>query len=271
MGAGCDDLEAIGYTLAIAIGISLGLIGGGGSILTVPLLVYVFAVPATEATAYSLFVVGLTSLVGVARFIPQGLVDGRMALALGGPALLGVFTMRRVVVPAIPDTIWHTQWFDLTRDRAILLLFASLMLAASVAMMRSKEPEEAQSAPSGKAYLPFALKALSVGCTTGLVGAGGGFLIIPALVFFGGLDMKRAIGTSLLVIGVNALLGFSGDLMAGLRPDWPLVLGVTGAAIVGVIVGVALSKRVPGAKLRPAFGYFVLAMALYILGSELAH
>lgn len=248
-----------GWIATLLIGLSLGIIGAGGSILTVPALTYLFGVPATLATAYSLFVVGTTALVGATGFLKRREADLRAALAFAVPSMLGVFAMRRFGVPAIPDPV-----LGLAKDTFILLLFAALMVAAAVRMIRPDRGGTVQPKPSWV----VALVGLVVGLIAGLVGAGGGFLIVPAMVYMVGLPMRTAVGTSLLVIAAQSLFGFTGDVMAGQAIEWQFLLTVAAIASSGAIVGNAVGKSISGEKLKPAFGWFVLGMGIFIVLRE---
>lgn len=257
-------MEAVGYLAAGLIGVTLGLMGGGGSILTVPVLVYLFGASAQTATGYSLFIVGVTAAIGAALMARSGLVVPRAAALFALPAFVSVWLTRRLLVPALPEAFG-----PLTRDQALLLLFAALMLVTAVSMLRRPEsvgasPESAEI--DARRLVP---PALAVGVVTGLVGAGGGFLIVPALTLAARLPMKRAVGTSLAVIAANSLVGFLADTQVRPHADWRFLLLVTGAAVAGMAAGTALARRIPGARLRPAFAVFLLAMGAYMVGREL--
>lgn len=255
-------MEFLGYIAASVIGITLGLIGGGGSILTVPVLVYLFGLPATTATGYSLFIVGATALIGASNYVREKLIDYRVAAAFGIPSIASVFLTRNFLVPAIPDPVG-----PLAKDRALLVLFAILMVAAAVSMLKKGKPKADDEAKPNLSLI--AVQGLMVGVVTGMLGAGGGFLIIPALVMLAKLEMKTAIGTSLLIIATNTLLGFLGSIGTLGAIDWNLILTITGIAAVGTFVGAYIGKFVSGAKLKPAFGVFILAMGAYIIAREL--
>jgi uncharacterized membrane protein YfcA len=258
----------IGFAASILIGLSLGLVGGGGSILTVPVLVYLLGVEPVLATAYSLFIVGLTSAVGVFPKYKEGLVDVRTALIFGAPSIAAVFLTRRWLVPAIPTNIGHVGDWVLTKNVLLMSLFAVLMVAASVSMIRdTKKDNGATDGSLSFNYPLIVMEGAVVGILTGLVGAGGGFLIIPALVVLTKLPMKKAVGTSLLIIAAKSLIGFTGDLSAQTM-DWPLLLAVTLMAVLGIFLGNTLSKKIDGGKLKKGFGWFVMVMGLYILLKE---
>ena len=262
-------MEVFGYLASLFIGISLGMIGGGGSILTVPVLVYLFGVNPVLATAYSLFVVGASSLVGAIPKYRQGLIHLKTAIIFGIPSIISVYATRKFIVPQIPVELFSLGDFGVTKSVLMMVLFGLLMVLASYSMIRGKyEAVE----PTGTEvevvqvfnYPMILLEGTLVGVLTGLVGAGGGFLIIPALVMLSKLPMKKAIGTSLVIIAAKSLIGFTGDLGQQVM-DWRLLGTVTVLAIVGIFVGDALSKKLDGNKLKVGFGWFVLVMGIYIL------
>jgi hypothetical protein len=258
----------IGLAASLLIGLSLGLIGGGGSILTVPVLVYLLGVDPVLATAYSLFIVGFTSAVGVYPKYKEGLVDVRTALIFGAPSIAAVFLTRKLIVPAIPATVLQLGDWVLTKSVLLMILFAVLMVAASVSMISDKKNnKETPEAMLSYNYPLIVLEGTVVGLLTGLVGAGGGFLIIPALVMLTKLPMKKAVGTSLLIIAAKSLIGFTGDLSQQTM-DWSLLLMVTLMAVLGIFAGNALSKKIEGAQLKKGFGWFVLVMGVYVLIKE---
>ena len=262
-------MEILGYIASVFIGISLGLIGGGGSILTVPVLVYLFGVEPVIATAYSLFIVGATSLVGTVPKYRQGFVNLKTSLIFGVPAIAAVFATRAFIIPMIPAKIFTIDDFVFTKSILMMLLFAVLMVFASISMIREKKKEnENESAEQKFNYPLILLEGLVVGVLTGLVGAGGGFLIIPALVLLSKLPMKQAVGTSLLIIAAKSLIGFTGDLKH-YSMDWQLLLIVTVLAIGGIFFGNWLSHKIHGDRLKKWFGWFVLIMGIYIIVKEL--
>ena len=261
-------MEIIGYISSIFIGIALGLIGGGGSILTVPVLVYLFAIDAVAATAYSLFIVGLTSAVGSVSYFKNGLVNIKTAIIFGIPSIVAVFLTRAYVVPAIPKEVFSIGGFIVTKSILMMLLFAVLMIAASYSMIKKDKKKANENEGEQKFNYPIILlEGAIVGIFTGLVGAGGGFLIIPALVILSKLPMKEAVGTSLVIIAAKSLIGFLGEGSETFI-DWSLLTKVSAFAIVGIFIGTMLSKKIDGAKLKPAFGWFVLVMGIYIIIKE---
>lgn len=266
-------LEIFGYIGALLIGLSLGLIGGGGSILTVPVLAYLFGFSPVMATAYSLFVVGSTSLAGSYSFYKRGLVSLKTAVVFGIPSMVMVYATRAFIVPAIPDSLITIGDIEITKSIFIMVLFAALMVFASISMIKGrKSPNTCQSSDEAQKqkfnYPGILLEGTVVGFLTGLVGAGGGFLIIPALVIFSKLDMKMAVGTSLLIIAAKSLFGFLGDV-SNYDIEWNFLFLFTSISIVGIFIGSALSKKIDGEKLKKGFGFFVLIMGVYILVKEL--
>jgi hypothetical protein len=261
-------LEILGYISAVLIGISLGLIGSGGSILTVPVLVYLMNIEPVNATAYSLFIVGLTALVGAVQYKRKNMINSKAALIFAVPALIAVFLTRLFLVPALPDTLFSIFEFEVTKQIFIMLLFALLMLLAAVSMIKDKKKENDDTEINYNVYL-IVTEGFVVGALTGLVGAGGGFLIIPALVILAKLPMKMAVGTSLVIIAAKSLIGFLGDIGANMEIDWMILTGFSLFAAVGIFIGSYLSNYISGSKLKPLFGWFVLLMSIYIIGKEI--
>jgi uncharacterized protein len=263
-----ESSAIFGAIASLLIGLSLGLIGGGGSILTVPVLVYLFGVNPLQATAYSLFIVGTTSAIGAFPKYKEGQVNLKTALIFGAPSIITVYATRKWILPAIPTELGQWGEFILTKSLLLMLLFALLMVAASFSMIRTQKSLGADATkPQSFNYPLILIEGAVVGLLTGLVGAGGGFLIIPALVILTGLPMKQAVGTSLLIIAAKSLIGFTGDLTEQ-SIDWTLLGFVTSMAVVGIITGNQLSKKIDGNKLKKGFGWFVFVMGLYILIKE---
>lgn len=263
-------MDVIGYVASIFIGISLGLIGGGGSILTVPVLVYLFAIEPVLATAYSLFIVGTTSVAGSVSYFRKGLVNVKTAVVFGIPSIIAVFITRAYIVPAIPTEIFAVGDFMIDKSILFMLLFAVLMIVASYSMIKKDKNKRLYATVPQKQEFNYPLILIEgaiVGILTGIVGAGGGFLIIPALVILSKLPMKEAVGTSLVIIAAKSLIGFFGESSETLI-DWMFLAKVTLFAVIGIFIGMGLSKKINGEKLKPAFGWFVLAMGVYILLKE---
>ncbi|WP_435412961.1 sulfite exporter TauE/SafE family protein [Psychroserpens mesophilus] len=264
------DIQLIlGYIGALLIGVVLGLIGGGGSILTVPILVYLMFVNPVTATAYSLFIVGVSALVGAIRNIQKGLVDFKTAIVFAIPAFIAVYSTRKFLVPAIPEELFSLGAFIMTKNIAIMLFFAVIMLVASISMIRNNRNESNEESSVTYNYPLIVIEGLVVGVLTGIVGAGGGFLIIPALVLLAKLPMKKAVATSLLIIAIKSLIGFIGDI-ENLDIDWAFLIKFTTISVVGIFLGIYLSKFINGKSLKKGFGWFVLIMGVYIIFKELS-
>ncbi len=260
-------MEILGFVLAVFMGFTLGLLGGGGSILTVPILVYVLSINPVLATAYSLFVVGATSVVGSVRKSAQGLVNWKVGLIFAIPSLLAVFATRYWLVPAIPEELFTLGNFIFTKNIGIMVFFGLVMLLASYSMIKGRKESKTQE--SIQFNLPvILLEGLLVGVVTGLVGAGGGFLIVPALVILVRLPIKTAVGTSLIIISIKSLIGFLGDLGSGQAIDWIFLLSFTGFSIIGMFLGIYATQFVGAGNLKKGFGWFVLVMGVFIIFKE---
>ena len=258
-------MEFFGYVASIFVGIVLGMLGGGGSILSIPILVYLFHIEPVKASAYSLFIVGITSLVGSIPKYREHLVNLRTGILFGIPSIVSIFCTRRWIVPAIPDVIFTSGDLLLTKRLLVLGIFALLMVLAAIPMIKGRKNFTSEN-QRFRTFLVIVEGSL-IGFLTGLVGAGGGFLIIPALVFLTGLPFKTAVGTSLFIISINSLLGFAGDLM-NYSMDWPFLGSITSLAVLGIIIGDQLSRKVSGGQLKKAFGWMTLLMGCYILFRE---
>lgn len=262
-----ETTQIIGYIGALIVGLVLGLIGGGGSILTVPLLVYLLSYNPIIATAYSLFVVGTTSLVGTIQKFREGLVDVKTGLAFSFPSFIAVYLSRRYLVPNIPETLFTIGDFSLTKEMSVMVFFAIIMLIASVSMIKKGKNQDIITTTKQAYYKTF-IQGLTIGTITGLIGAGGGFLYVPALVLWANIPMKKAVGTSLIIVSINSLIGFTGDMQT-LNIEWAFLLTFTAISIGGIVLGTYLSKFISGSKLKKSFGFFVLFMAIYIIYKEL--
>ena len=259
-------MEVIGYIFAIIIGVLLGIMGGGGSILSVPTLVYSFGMSTTEATMVSLFVVGITSLVGAVDYFRKRLVDIKAVLYFGIPSVVGVVAVRRLFVPALPNVLFNISGFSVSKDKFMLVIFAVLMLISAYKMLipAKGKVESKSSFP----MLALVLRGLIVGGITGLIGAGGGFLVVPALVMFLRMEMKEAIGTSLFIIALNSLIGF-GSSMGQVEINWSFLAVFSALAVIGVVIGTFFAAKIDSKKLKSIFGYFVLLMGSFIMVKEI--
>ncbi len=259
-------MEYLGYFLSIIIGISLGLIGSGGSIITVPILVYLFAINPLVATSYSLLIVGITAFIGTVRYYQSGNLHVKTALYFAITSVITLLFVRNFILPIIPVHVFTVGSFIVSKNILLMVIFALLMLFAAMAMIHKKSEEKMHSVIS---YLRISIIGFLVGIVTGFLGAGGGFLIIPALIFFAKLPMKKAVGTSLLIITINSLIGFTADVLNGVQLNYKLLFSITAIAIVGMFIGIKVSAKINGEKLKPAFGWFVLVMGIYIITKEL--
>ena len=261
-----ETFNILGVIGALVIGVVLGITGGGGSILTVPILVYLLGVMPITATAYSLFIVGTTALFGTFRNMMKRMIDFRVAFVFSIPAFIAVYLTRKLIIPSIPTIIFTVQDFVLTKDLAVMIFFAFIMFFAAISMLRTRK-NIAVKLVSEFNYFIIIIEGFVVGILTGLVGAGGGFLIIPALVLFANLPMKRAVATSLMIISIKSLIGFLGDI-GNIEIDWEFLLMFSILSIIGIIIGIYLSNFIDGKKIKKAFGWFVLVMAIYIIIKE---
>lgn len=256
-------MELLGYIMALFIGISLGLFGGGGSILAVPVLAYLFSLDEKVATAYSLFIVGFAALVGGIKQNINNNVDWITAVVFGIPALIGVWIVRHYVIPELPDVLFDIGDFAISRRMGMFGVFIVLMVAAALSMLK-ENTRKGGSGDISYNYPLILIEGLIVGAVTGLVGAGGGFLIIPALVVLTNLDIKKAIGTSLVIIALKSILGFFlGDALI-MSIDWNFLIVFTSITIIGIFLGVYIGNFIDGNKLKKGFGYFILAMSIFM-------
>ena len=264
-------LEILAYILAFFAGFIMGLIGGGGSILTLPILVYLLGLNPIMATSYSLFIVGSTAFFGTLRRLKKQLIDFKVGILFAVPSVLTIIVVRRIVIPNLPDIFFQINDFSFTKELFIMLLFSIIMFLAGWSMIRSKPKLEESEALTLSISHFFAIttQAIGIGVLAGLVGAGGGFLIVPALVLLLKLPIKKAISTSLFIIAIQSIIGFFiGDFFK-IEVDWTFLGIFTTASIVGVFTGISLSKKTSSKKLKNYFGYFTIVMALVILIEEL--
>jgi uncharacterized membrane protein YfcA len=258
-------LELLGYIFSVFIGIVLGMLGGGGSILSIPILVYLFKVEPTLAQAYSLFIVGITSLVGAIPKYREQLVNLKTGILFGIPSIASIFITRNQIVPAIPDILFSVGNTFVTKRELQLGLLAVLMVLASFQLIRGRK-ESTSDKEKFRVFL-LIVEGVLIGFLTGLVGAGGGFLIIPALVFLTGLPFKTVVGTSLFIIAINSLIGFAGDAFQQTM-DWKFLFTISALAIVGILIGNLFSRRITSFYLRKFFGWFTLIIGISILAAE---
>ena len=261
------SLEVLGYFGALLIGIILGITGGGGSILTVPTLVYFLNYNPIIATAYSLFIVGTTSGIGTIQNFKKGLVVPKKAFQFAVPSLIGVYLTRKFIVPNIPDVVFYFGSLKLSKDTFLMILFAVVMFIAAYSMLNNNKKNELMERTT-KSITVVIIQLFFVGVLIGLIGAGGGFLIIPALLNFAKLPMKKAIGTSLLIIAINSLIGFIGDVQNTII-DWTFLLIFTTISVAGIFIGLYIQQFINEKMLKKLFGVFVLIMAIFILYKEL--
>ena len=260
-------MEILAYLASVLIGLSLGLVGGGGSILTVPVVVYLFGVNPLLATSYSLFIVGSTSMIGAWQNFKKGLVNVKAAMLFGLSSIVTVFIVRKFVLSLIPPHLFNIGSLEVTSSRLTMLLFALLMVGASYAMIKEKAATSTEQLVKGN-NLKLVLLGIAIGLATSFLGAGGGFLLIPALVVLLALPMKEAVGTSLLIITLNSLVGFIGDL-GHFDIEWLFLIKVTAMALAGMFAGLYLNNKIDGAKLKKGFGWFIFIMGIFILLNEL--
>ena len=260
-------MEVLGYIGALLIGLVLGITGGGGSILTVPVLVYILNYNPIIATAYSLFIVGTTSGFGTIQNFKKGLVVPKTALQFAVPSVIGVYFTRKFIVPNIPETVIYFGSIQLSKATFLMVLFAVVMFMAAYSMLRVKK-EVALEEIKNQSNSAIAIQLFFVGVLIGLIGAGGGFLIIPALLKIAKLPMKKAIGTSLMIMTINSLIGFIGDVQNTVI-DWSFLLVFTSISIIGIFIGLYIQQFINERLLKKIFGVFVLAISIIILYKEL--
>jgi uncharacterized protein len=266
------DVMLVGYAATVLMGMTLGVLGGGGSILTVPIFVYLLSVAPEQATLYSLFIVGATALVGAFLAWRRGVVNLQTAALFALPSVASVYVTRQFFVPSLPDPIITMGTMRISKALAIMLLFASLMLLAARAMLRNNLNSSNDRRKSTHGNLALLGQGLLVGCITGMVGAGGGFLIVPALTSVVGLSMSNAVGTSLLIIAANSLSGFAiGVVHVDGNLPWLLLLEMLVLALLGLAIGQRVAKKLPDRTLKRVFAGLVLCMGTFILVDQIRH
>ncbi|MCR9199294.1 MAG: sulfite exporter TauE/SafE family protein [Planctomycetaceae bacterium] len=261
----------LNYAAIAVVGLLLGVLGGGGSTLILPVLVYLVGLPAVQATSASLLIVGVAAVFGAVGYFRKGLVDLPAVVMFGGPSVAGVFVARLVFMPRIPPVLYSAEGFELTRRGFLLATFSVLVLISAFCMIRRdrRAPSERAAPPAAQRTAWKSVAAgLFVGMSTGLVGAGGGFMIVPALIIFLKMETRQAIATSLFVIAMKSLLGFAADAFIVSDLNWPQLTGFTLAAVVGILTGVRLNAVVDADRLKVAFGWLVLVIGISILVKE---
>lgn len=263
--------EIIGYFLAIIVGISLGLVGSGGSILTLPILVYLLDVEPVLATAYSLFIVGVSAIFGSIKNATQKTIHYKIALYFGIPSIIAVYATRAYIVPNLPEVFFTNNDIVITKAMGLMILFAIIMILAAISMLKKQRlnTDLQENHPPKLNFFLVLLEGTLVGVLTGLVGAGGGFLIIPALVILAKLPIKNAVATSLVIIAAKSLIGFLGDVQKMPDIDYKFLFFFTFLSVLGIFIGIKLSQYISGAKLKRGFGWFVLIMGFYIFIKEI--
>lgn len=258
-------LHLLGYIGALLTGLVLGLLGGGGAAVSIPILVYAFGVEASIATGYSLLIVAITASLGTVQNMRLGLVRYRALIKCGLPALISIYIMRRFLIHSVPDVFFTVRGFILTKNSFILLILAFFMIIVAKNMISPSKPgEETKAAP----YILILLQSILIGLFTGLVGAGGGFLLIPLILSAEQMEFRNATATSLTLVTLNSFIGFIGDLQSDIRMDWVFLGSFLTCSIVGVLVGIAIANKVDNIKLRKIFGYTMMVIAFYILTKE---
>ena len=258
-------MDIVLYAVGLLIGVSLGLIGAGGAIVAVPAFVYLGDTPPPIASGYALFVVAIVTAVGAVQYVRSGLVDWRSVFAFGVTTLVSIALIRKFIMPGLPESVTLLNTMVQT-DTVLMLAFASVLMMAGIGMLRKKNPANTDEPTHIGRLTMFGI---IIGIVSGFLGVGGGFLMTPAMVLWGGLDMKKAVGTSLVLISANGLVGVAADLSTNVEYNWPFLLTFTALATVGIIIGTILSKRIDGQRLKAGFGYFVLVLGVVVLVREL--
>jgi uncharacterized membrane protein YfcA len=256
------ELETCAASLGI--GLSLGFIGAGGSILTIPVFVYILKKDPLSSSVYSMFVVGIASMAGAIESIYNKMVDFRAMLMFGIPSIAGVLIARRLIFPSVPAELFSIGSFTLSKNILFMLCLALLMSLSAIRMLKGPVNKSEAAQVEQPAIPALVLRGLLVGILAGLLGVGGGFLIVPALYFLAGLPVKRAIGTALLIITFNALFGFFTSFQS-INLEWPLLIKFSCGAVLGILIGTKLSSKMPGERVKKIFGYCVLCMSFYIV------
>ena len=259
-------IAILGYIGAILTGLVLGLLGGGGAAISIPILHYVFHVPPSIATGYSLLIVGFTAMLGTVQNLRLGLVRYKALLECGLPALISIYIMRRFLIHSIPNVFIAVQGYQLTKDTFILLLLAFFMAMVGRNMISAAKPSN--KGIKKTPYISILIQSIVIGLFTGMVGAGGGFLLIPLLLSSEPMEFRNATATSLTLVTLNSFIGFLGDVQSNIHIDWPFLLGFSACSIVGIIIGISVAHRIDNKKLRMLFGYTMMSIAIFILIKE---
>lgn len=262
-------MEMFGFLLWILIGLLFGLMGAGGSVLTLPILVYLFRIDVSTAALYSLFIVGSTSILSALVYIRRGLFDIKSAVDFGVPSIIAVVITKIGIDPILPDVFFTVAGVEITKEMFLMCLLSAVMFTSSARMIRTKTDRDDTDKDDKSVRNPLMLRinGLIVGVLSGLVGVGGGFLIIPALIFFCKLDIKQAIGTSLTIIAIQCIFGF----LSGYRSyniDWSLIVPISLVAIFGALLGLVLSTKIEAGNLKRGFGWFIGLTAVCIIVQE---
>lgn len=263
-----DIIEFFGFVGAFFIGLIMGVLGGGGSILAVPILAYIFHFDEKIATAYSLCIVGSTGLIGGVRQALQKMVDWKVVFQFGFPAVIGITIVRAFLIPALPSDLFTIGDFFVTRRMAMFGLFAFLMVFAAISMLKGKKDDENIVENQLKFNPVLLIQGFLIGGLTGMVGAGGGFLIVPALMMVAKLNMRKASATSLVIIAINSLIGFFiGDALH-IKIDWTFLSIFIGISMLGILVGTYINKFLPIKFLKRTFAIFIILMAIFMFIEE---
>lgn len=259
-------IAILGYIGAVLTGLVLGLLGGGGAAVSIPILVYAFHVPSSVATGYSLLIVAITALTGTVQNLRMGLVRFKALIECGLPALISIYIMRRFLIHSIPTVFFILGGHRLTKDTFILLLLAFFMAMVARNMIYASKPSDKEIKKTP--YIIILLQSIGIGLFTGMVGAGGGFLLIPLLLSSEPMEFRNATATSLTLVTLNSFIGFVGDLQSNIHIDWPFLLGFLGCSLIGIVIGVQTAHKIDNKKLRLMFGYTMMGIAIFIVTKE---
>jgi hypothetical protein len=259
-------IAILGYLGAVLTGLVLGLLGGGGAALSIPILKYAFNVPPSIATGYSLLIVCTTALLGTVQNLRMGLVRFKALIECGLPALISIYVMRRFLIHSIPNVFFSLGGHQLTKDTFILLLLAFFMAMVARNMIYASKPSDKEIKKTP--YISILIQSIMIGLFTGMVGAGGGFLLIPLLLSSEPMEFRNATATSLTLVTLNSFIGFVGDMQANIHIDWPFLLSFVGCSVAGIGIGIQIAHKVDNKKLRLIFGYTMMAIAIFIIFKE---